>query len=117
MPNADTQPLSTKPKRLGIGFSASAMPWRETDSHGTMHRYNVQTMVERDGSIVAPSRSAHTGSRATNRSTVPHAERYYFARRGWLRRVAAFGGLVGMMICNDRRGRRATGSWDCRRGR
>ena len=66
----------------------------------------MQTLVERDGSIVATFKKVHIPGHEEHEPDRPfqHAERYYFepvARR--LRRVGAFGGLVGMMICNDRR--------------
>jgi predicted amidohydrolase len=105
MPNADTQPLFDEAKRLGIGFCLG-YALRETDADGTVHRHNVQTLVERDGSIVATYRKAHIPGHEHNEPDRPfqHAERYYFepSTQGfgvW----RAFDGLVGMMICNDRR--------------
>jgi len=105
MPNADTQPLFDEAKRLGIGFCLG-YALRLTDDDGTVHRHNVQTLVERDGSIVATYRKAHIPGHEHNEPDRPfqHAERYYFepSTEGfgvW----RAFGGIVGMMICNDRR--------------
>jgi len=105
MPNADTQPLFDEAKRLGIGFCLG-YALRLTDDNGAVHRHNVQTLVERDGSIVATYRKAHIPGHEHNEPDRPfqHAERYYFepSTEGfgvW----RAFGGVVGMMICNDRR--------------
>ena len=49
MPNADTQPLFDEARRLGIGFCLG-YALIETAADGTVHRHNVQTLVERDGS-------------------------------------------------------------------
>jgi predicted amidohydrolase len=105
MPNADTQPLFDEAKRLGIGFCLG-YALMETAPDGTVHRHNVQTLVERDGSIVATYRKVHIPGHEHNEPDRPfqHAERYYFepSTEGfgvW----RAFGGIVGMMICNDRR--------------
>ncbi len=105
MPNADTQPLFDEAKRLGMGFSLGYASI-ETDADGTRHRYNVQTLVERDGSIVATYRKVHIPGHEHHEPGRPfqHAERYYFepSNEGfgvW----RAFDGVIGMMICNDRR--------------
>jgi predicted amidohydrolase len=101
MPNAATQPLFDEARRLGVGF---CLGYALLDEAG--HRWNVQTLVERDGSIVATYKKSHIPGHETNEPDRPfqHAERYYFepSPEGfgvW----RAFGGLVGMMICNDRR--------------
>jgi predicted amidohydrolase len=110
MPNADTQPLFDEARRLGIGFCLG-YALRETGADGpdgttTVHRWNVQTLVERDGSIVGTFRKVHIPGHEHNEPDRPfqHAERYYFEPSPdgfpvW----RAFGGIVGMMICNDRR--------------
>ena len=105
MPNADTQPLFDEARRLGIGFCLG-YALRETDTDGTVHRWNVQTLVERDGSIVGTFRKVHIPGHEHREPDRPfqHAERYYFEPSPdgfpvW----RAFGGIVGMMICNDRR--------------
>ena len=70
------------------------------------HRYNTQILVERDGSVVAHYRKVHLPGHEEHEPDRPfqHAERYYFEPGPdgfgvW----RAFGGIVGMMICNDRR--------------
>jgi len=101
MPNEATQPLFDEARRLGIGF---CLGYALLDGDG--RRWNVQTLVERDGSIVATYKKSHIPGHETNEPDRPfqHAERYYFEPSPdgfgvW----RAFGGLVGMMICNDRR--------------
>lgn len=106
MPSSETQPLFDEAKRLGIGFSLGYAELTEPDTHGVVHRYNTQILVERDGSVVAKYHKVHIPGHEHHEPNRPfqHAERYYFepGPEGfgvW----AAFGGLFGMMICNDRR--------------
>ena len=101
MPNADTQPLFEEAKRLGVGF---CLGYALLDDEG--RRWNVQTLVERDGRIVATYKKTHIPGHEHNEPDRPfqHAERYYFEPSAegfgvW----PAFGGLMGMAICNDRR--------------
>jgi N-carbamoyl-D-amino-acid hydrolase len=105
MPNAATQPLFDEAKRLGIGFCLG-YALAETDAVGATRRWNVQTLVERDGSIVATYKKTHIPGHEHHEPDRPfqHAERYYFEPSPdgfgvW----RAFDGLIGMMICNDRR--------------
>lgn len=106
MPNEATAPLFVEAKRLGIGFCLGYAELTEPDASGTRHRYNTQILVERDGSIVGKYRKVHIPGHETNEPDRPfqHAERYYFEPSDegfpvW----RSFGGIVGMMICNDRR--------------
>jgi predicted amidohydrolase len=105
MPNEATRPLFDEAKHLEIGFSLGYALLDERPD-GTTHRWNVQTLVERDGRIVATFKKVHVPGHAGNEPGRPfqHAERYYFEPSPdgfgvW----DAFGGRVGMMICNDRR--------------
>jgi N-carbamoyl-D-amino-acid hydrolase len=101
MPNEATKPLFDEARRLGVGF---CLGYALLDQRGD--RWNVQTLVERDGSVVATYRKTHIPGHEGHEPDRPfqHAERYYFQPSPdgfgvW----RAFGGLVGMMICNDRR--------------
>jgi N-carbamoyl-D-amino-acid hydrolase len=105
MPNEWTQPLFDEAKRLNVGFCLG-YALKETDADGSVHRWNVQTLVERDGSVVATFKKVHIPGHETFEPDRPfqHAERYYFEPSPdgfgvW----SAFGGRIGMMICNDRR--------------
>jgi N-carbamoyl-D-amino-acid hydrolase len=105
MPNEATQPLFDEARRLGVGFCLG-YALIEPGPDGTVHRWNVQTLVERDGSIVATFRKVHIPGHEEHEPDRPfqHLERYYFEPSPdgfgvW----DAFGGRVGMMICNDRR--------------
>jgi N-carbamoyl-D-amino-acid hydrolase len=106
MPGPETQVLFDEARRLGVGFALGYAELTEPDGDGTRHRYNTQILVERDGSVVARFRKVHLPGHEEHEPDRPfqHAERYYFepGPEGfgvW----RAFGGLVGMMICNDRR--------------
>ena len=101
MPSAQTQPLFAEAARLGVGF---CLGYAELTPRG--HRYNTAVLVERDGRIVAKYRKVHIPGHDKHEPWRPfqHLERYYFEPGPdgfgvW----RAFGGLVGMMICNDRR--------------
>jgi len=106
MPGPDTAPLFAEARRLGIGLCLGYAELTEPDADGVRHRYNTQILVERDGSVVAHYRKVHLPGHAEHEPDRPfqHAERYYFEPGPdefgvW----PAFGGRVGMMICNDRR--------------
>ena len=101
MPSAITKPLFDEAKKLNIGF---CLGYAELTTQG--ERFNTQILVERDGSIVAKYRKVHIPGHEHHEPDRPfqHAERYYFKPSDdgfgvW----KAFGGRIGMMICNDRR--------------
>ena len=101
MPSPVTQPLFDEAKKLGIGF---CLGYAELTDDG--RRFNTQILVEKNGSVVAKYRKVHSPGHETNEPDRPfqHAERYYFEQSMegfgvW----NAFGGRMGMMICNDRR--------------
>src|SRR5262245_14272343 len=101
MPAPATKPLFDEAKALGIGFS---LGFAELTPDG--HHYNSQILVERDGSAVATFHKVHIPGHEEHEPWRPfqHLERFFFepGPEGfgvW----RAFGGLVGMMICNDRR--------------
>lgn len=101
MPSSITALFFDEAKRLGIGFS---LGYAELTKDG--ERFNTQILVERDGKVVAKYRKVHIPGHSHHEPDRPfqHAERYYFKPSDdgfgvW----NAFGGRVGMMICNDRR--------------
>ncbi len=101
MPGPETKSLFDEAARLGIGF---CLGYAELTQDG--HHYNTQVMVERDGRIVAKYRKVHIPGHDSNEPWRPfqHLERHYFESGPdgfgvW----RAFGGIVGMATCNDRR--------------
>ena len=101
MPGPETQHLFDEAKRLGIGF---ALGYAELTPDGD--RYNTTILVERDGSIVARYRKVHIPGHSEDEPwrLFQHLERRYFQESDegfptW----KAFGGIVGMATCNDRR--------------
>ena len=101
MPSPVTQPLFDEARRLGIGF---CLGYAELTPSG--QRFNTQILVDAQGTTVAHYRKVHIPGHETHEPNRPfqHAERYYFTPSDegfgvW----NAFGGRIGMMICNDRR--------------
>jgi predicted amidohydrolase len=104
MPSAETQPLFDAAAKLGVGFYLGYCELAEEG--GKRHRYNTTVLVERNGRIVGKYRKIHVPGSAVNNPDMPfqHLEQLYFEDGNlgfpvW----EAFGGKVGMAICNDRR--------------
>jgi N-carbamoyl-D-amino-acid hydrolase len=101
MPNAAVQPLFDAAKAMGIGFSlgyAELTPERV--------RYNTSILVDKRGSIVGKYRKVHLPGHAVHEPYRPfqHLEKRYFTPGDLGFPVFdAFGGKMGMCICNDRR--------------
>ena len=104
MPSADTQPLFEAAKRLRIGFHLGYAELAE-DRDGT-HRYNTAILVDRAGDIVGKYRKIHLPGHREHEPDFPfqHLEKRYFevGNLGF-RTFDAFGGRLGICICNDRR--------------
>ncbi|MGI8664110.1 MAG: N-carbamoyl-D-amino-acid hydrolase [Acidimicrobiales bacterium] len=101
MPGTDTKPLFDEAANLGVGF---ALGFAELTPDG--HRYNTMVLVERDGSIVGRFHKVHIPGHEEPEAWRPfqHLERRYFEPGPEGFDVHdAFGGRVGMAICNDRR--------------
>jgi predicted amidohydrolase len=101
MPSPATKPLFDTAAELGVGF---CLGYAELTPDG--HHYNSQVLVDRDGAVVATYRKVHIPGHEEHEPerAFQHLERRYFEPGPdgfgvW----RAFGGLVGMMICNDRR--------------
>jgi predicted amidohydrolase len=101
MPGPETKPLFDAAATLGVGFH---LGYAELTPDG--HRYNTAILVERDGSVVAKYRKIHLPGHEEPEPWRPfqHLERAYFepGPDGFAAHDA-FGGRVGMAICNDRR--------------
>jgi predicted amidohydrolase len=101
MPGPSTKPLFEEARRRGVGIS---LGYAELTPDG--HHYNTQLLVGPDGRPVAKYRKVHLPGHEEHEPWRPfqHLEQLYFepGPEGfgvW----RAFGGVVGMMICNDRR--------------
>jgi len=100
MPGPDTQPLFDEAARLGVGFH---LGYAELTPDG--HHYNTAILVERDGSVAGRYRKVHLPGHHEHEPwrEFQHLERYYFEPGDGFNVFGAFGGVVGMAICNDRR--------------
>jgi len=100
MPGPETRPLFEASKRLGVGFY---LGYCEETPDG--HRHNTAILVE-DGEIRGKYRKVHLPGNPVYDPALKlqHLEPWYF-EDGDLGFPAfrAFGTLVGMLICNDRR--------------
>ncbi|MGI8516970.1 MAG: N-carbamoyl-D-amino-acid hydrolase [Acidimicrobiia bacterium] len=104
MPGPATKPLFEEAARLGIGFSLGYAE-KSVDEGGESHRFNTQILVAGDGAVVGKYRKVHIPGHDQNEKWRPfqHAERHFFEPGREFSVWRAFGGIVGMAICNDRR--------------
>jgi len=103
MPNADTQPLFDLSRKLGVGFYLGYAELAQ-ESGGEV-RYNTSILVDHSGQIIAKYRKVHLPGHKEHEPwrRFQHLEKRYFtAGDGW-GVTQAFGGILGMAICNDRR--------------
>jgi N-carbamoyl-D-amino-acid hydrolase len=104
MPGPETRPLFEEARALGMGFYLGyAELVREGDRK---RRFNTSILVGRDGEIVGKYRKVHLPGHAEPQAgrSHQHLEKRYFEPGNlgfgvW----RAFGGVMGMCICNDRR--------------
>ena len=101
MPNAATRPLFERAAKHGMGMSFG---YAELAPDG--HHFNTSILVDQKGAIVGKYRKVHLPGHAEldKERTHQHLEKRYFEPGDlgfpvW----RAFGGNVGMCICNDRR--------------
>ncbi|MDO8479111.1 MAG: N-carbamoyl-D-amino-acid hydrolase [Candidatus Rokubacteria bacterium] len=104
MPGPETRPLFDEARRLGIGFY---LGYAELCTEGRVsHRFNTSILVDQAGRIAGKYRKIHLPGHALHEPwrAFQHLEKRYFevGDLGW-GVWRAFGGLVGMCICNDRR--------------
>ena len=104
MPGPDTQPLFDEARRLGVGFHLGYAELAAEE--GEIRRFNAAVLVGPDGDILGHYRKIHLPGydRYQRGQPFQNLEKLYF-RVGNLgfRTWRAFSGVVGMMICNDRR--------------
>lgn len=104
MPGLETQPLFDAARELGVGFYIGYAELADQD--GRTRHFNTSILVNKQGEIVNKYRKIHLPGHAEHEPSRPfqHLEKRYFETGdlGWPV-VRAFGGLMGMCICNDRR--------------
>ncbi len=104
MPGPDTQALFDEARRLQIGFH---LGYCELDfSTGRKRRFNTSILVDASGAIIGKYRKIHLPGHSDHRPATPfqNLEKRYFEVGDlgfgvW----RAYGGVAGMIICNDRR--------------
>ena len=104
MPNAATQPLFDCARELGIGFYLGFAELAVED--GVARHFNTSILVERDGRIVGKYRKVHLPGHAEHEPWRPYQnleKRYFEVGNLGFPVFRAFGGIIGMAICNDRR--------------
>jgi predicted amidohydrolase len=104
MPGHETQPLFDEAARLGIGFY---LGYAELAIEaGRPHRYNSAVLADETGRVVGKYRKIHLPGHVEHRPQNPFQnleQRYFEFGDRPFRAYRAFGGAVGMCICNDRR--------------
>ncbi|MFA8387874.1 MAG: N-carbamoyl-D-amino-acid hydrolase [Pelagibaca sp.] len=104
MPGAATQPLFDAAKALGIGFYLGYAEL--VIVNGVKHRFNTSILVDQSANIVSTYRKVHLPGHAEPQPgrDFQHLEKLYFEPGDLgFPVVRAFGGNMGMAICNDRR--------------
>jgi len=104
MPGPDTLPLFDEARKLGIGFH---LGYCELDlSGGRKRRFNTAILVDAQGQIIGKYRKIHLPGHSDHRPQTPfqNLEKRYFevgdlGFGAW----RAYGGVAGIIICNDRR--------------
>ena len=104
MPSAETQPLFDEARRLGIGFHLGYAELAEEG--GERRHYNSCILVDKSGGIIGKYRKIHLPGWDAEQPDqhFQNLEKLYFDPGDLGFRVwRAFGGIVGMCICYDRR--------------
>lgn len=103
MPNAATQPLFDLFKELGVGVYLGYAELAQ-EATGAV-RYDTSILVDRSGKIVAKYRKVHLPGHAEHEPwrRFRHLEKRYFTLGPGWGVTQAFGGIMGVALCNDRR--------------
>ena len=104
MPSADTRPLFDEAGRLGLGFCLGFAEL--TVEEGRTRRFNTSILVDKAGKVALKYRKIHLPGHAEQEPwrRFQHLEKRYFETGNLGFGVTrAFGGIMGMCICNDRR--------------
>ena len=104
MPNAATQPLFDCARELGIGFY---LGYAELAVEGGVaHHFNTSILVDKAGRILGKYRKVHLPGHAEHEPARVYQnleKRYFEVGNLGFPVYKAFGGNMGMCICNDRR--------------
>ena len=104
MPGPATQPLFDEAARLRIGFHLGFAELVHED--GRKRRFNSSVLVGPDGRVIGKFRKIHLPGHADHRPDNPFQnleKRYFEVGDLGFPTWRAFGGVVGMCVCNDRR--------------
>jgi predicted amidohydrolase len=104
MPNPSVQPLFDTAKALNVGFYLGYT--ERAVAENAVHYYNSSILVERNGAVVGRYRKIHLPGYAVPQPDQPFQnleKRYFEVGNLGFPVWDAFGGRVGMCICNDRR--------------
>ena len=104
MPSPATQPLFDEAARLGIGFHLGFAEL--AIENGEKHRYNSSVLVGKDARIIGKFRKIHLPGHADHRPDNPFQnleKRYFEVGNLGFQTWRAFGGVMGLCVCNDRR--------------
>jgi len=104
MPSPETAPLFAEARRLSIGFKLGYAELALEE--GRARRFNTAILVDKAGRIALKYRKVHLPGHAEHEPwrKFQHLEKRYFEVGNLGFPVArAFGGIIGMCICNDRR--------------
>lgn len=104
MPGPETRPLFEAARALGVGFYLGYAELAEEG--GRTRRFNTSILVNKTGTIVGKYRKIHLPGHAEHEPwrQFQHLEKRYFETGNLGFPVfRAFGGIIGMAICNDRR--------------
>jgi len=104
MPGPDTQALFDAARRLKVGFYLGYAEL--TQEQGRTRRFNTSILVDASGEIIGKYRKIHLPGHAEHEPwrQFQHLEKRYFETGNLGFPVfRAFGGIIGMAVCNDRR--------------
>lgn len=104
MPSNETQPLFDAAKELNVSFYLGYAEL--VQDGGQKRRFNTSILVDENGNIVGKYRKVHLPGHPEHEPWRPfqHLEKRYFEHGDMGFPVyEAFGGTMGMCLCNDRR--------------
>lgn len=104
MPGRETQPLFDEAVRLGIGFHLGYAELAIEE--GRKRRFNSSVLVGKDGRIIGRHRKIHLPGHNDHRPQNPFQnleKRFFDVGNLPFNTWRAFGGVIGLCICNDRR--------------